>query len=66
MARASSSMRQAVIAASWVRKLVVRLLEEVGLGEHHSCALYNTVEIDEAAGCRREDYVEEGTGRGHS
>lgn len=66
MARASSSMRRGVIAASWVRKLVVRLLEEVGLGEHHSYALYDTVEVDEAVDCIREDYLEEGTGRGHS
>lgn len=50
MARATFSMRRGVIAASWVRKLVVRLLEEVDLGEHHSCELSDTVEVDDA-GC---------------
>lgn len=65
MADASSSTRLGEIAASWERKLMVRLLEEVDLGEHHLFEVSDTVEIDDAVARTREDYVEEGTGRGH-
>lgn len=65
MAAAFSSMRRRAIAASWVRKRVVRLLEEVDLGKHHSCEVSDTVENDDAGGCIMEDYFEEGTRRDH-
>lgn len=44
---------------------MVRLLEEVDL-RPHSCEISDTVEIDDAGGCLRENYVEEGTESGHS
>lgn len=66
MADASSLMRRGAIAASRARKLVVRLQKEVDLGGHRLCEVSDTVEIDDADGYIREDYVEEGTGGSHS
>lgn len=66
MANASSPMRRGAIAASWATKLVVRLLEEVDLVEHHLCEVSDNVEIDDAGVCIRKNYVEEETARGDS
>lgn len=48
MADASSSMRPGEIAASRVRKLAIRLLGNVDLGERHSCEVPENVEIDDS------------------
>lgn len=66
MADTSSSMRPGVTVALRARKLVVQSLEKAVLGKHHSCQVSKMVEIDNVGGCTREDYVEEGTRRGHS
>ena len=66
MADTSSSMRPGVIVALRARKLVVQSLAKADLGERHSCQVPKIVEIYNVRGCTWEDYVEEGTGRGHS
>ena len=65
MADASSSMRRGAIAASRAKKPLVQSPEEIDLGGHHSCEVWDTVEIDDAGGCMKEGYVEEETERAH-